>query len=500
MAKKQMTTSKTLQYFACDLAKGLFTGMVANYLVYIMLPKAGNLSMTPLLPESKFLGFLTVLSIITLISKLVDAFSDPIVANLSDKSKNPRGRRIPLMQWSAIPYALCCCAIFFAPFAEKSVGNAVWVGIFMVLYFIFYTIYSIPQRALVPEIIPDEKQRVTAYTISTIFFMGGSGIAYTAEFLVSFIVKSGMAEIWAWRIIFGIFTLIGISLLLLSAFCMKEKDYVNDTKIPNENFFKSFKIVVKNKQFMIATFADLFNYIAMAFFQSTMFIYLSDLLNLQSGQSMFVLIPAIATAMLFFPIIVKVAKTKSKKIPLLVASALFTVLFGVIYFGDIISQTVSPLVAGIGMGLIIAYPFAAINIIPQTIIADIIQEDTLRTGANREGIFSAAKTFLEKVAYAVAWLLVPIILSIGSNDFGAARTLFGIKLTGPIAAFFSLISFVIMLFYDEKNVMKSLRSLRMKQKIENGEIVSPELMLQTSDANNETINLLANVSEEENEF
>ncbi|MEG1645975.1 MAG: MFS transporter, partial [Clostridia bacterium] len=275
IANKQLTKSKLIQFFCSDFARGLFTGMVANYLVYILQTDPTKTGLPVLLPNNKFLGFLTVLSIITLVSKIFDAVSDPLLANLSDKSKNPRGRRIPFMQVSAVPYAICCVMIFFAPFKEQSIGNALWVGVFMVLYFLFYTIYSIPQRALIPEILPDAKQRVGAYSISTVFFMGGSAIAYTAEMLVALIKKSGIASIWAWRIVFVVFGVIGMVLLLVSAFCIKEKEYLKTTKPPQEKFLSSFKKVVKNKQFMIVTFGDLFNYIAMAFFQSTMFYYMT---------------------------------------------------------------------------------------------------------------------------------------------------------------------------------------------------------------------------------
>lgn len=393
MENKSLGGKKLVAFLCSDFAKGLFTGMIANYLIYILQTDPSKSGLPVLLPTDTFLGFITVLSIITLLSKIVDAVTDPLVASWSDRSKNPKGRRMPFMRFAALPYGLSCVLIFFAPFGEKSVGNALWVAFFIIAYFLFYTLYPIPQRALIPEIIPDVKKRVNAYSLSTVFFMSGSAVAYTGEMLASLIAKGGLEVIWAWRIVFAAFGIIDITLLIISAFSIKEKDYLHHTMPPREPFYRSVKLFVKNRDFMLITFADLFNYIAMAFFQSAMFMYLTYLIGLEPGQSMFVLVPAIATAIIFFPIIMKVAK-KYNKTPLLIASAMFTVLSSAIYFGDVLP--LPPLAKGIGMGVLIAYPFAAINILPQAMVSDVIQEDSLRTGVNREGIYSAAKPSLKK--------------------------------------------------------------------------------------------------------
>ena len=82
----------------------------------------------------------------------------------------------------------------------------------------------------------------------------------------------------------------------------------------------------------------------------------------------------------------------------------FTAVFALIYVGDRIAALAAghTLWLGLAMGLVVAFPFAAINILPQSVLSDIIQQDSLEHGVNREGFFSAAKTFLEKIASALA--------------------------------------------------------------------------------------------------
>lgn len=103
------------------------------------------------------------------------------------------------------------------------------------------------------------------------------------------------------------------------------------------------------------------------------------------------------------------------------------------------------------MGIVVAFPFAAINILPQSIISDIIQQDSLQSGINREGIFSATKTFVEKIASALAMVIVSSILAIGAAQ-GESVGLLGVKLTGVFAGGFSLLSLIFFMLYNDKKV------------------------------------------------
>ena len=138
---------------------------------------------------------------------------------------------------------------------------------------------------------------------------------------------------------------------------------------------------------------------------------------------------------------------------LVVASVVFTVVFAFIFFADLIAAMVVgyELVLGLCMGVVVAFPFAAINILPQSCMSDIIQKDSIEHGVNREGLFSATKTFIEKIAYSLAMVVVSSVLAIGALS-GESVGMLGVKLTGVFAGFFSLVSLVFFILYDEKSV------------------------------------------------
>ena len=449
-----------IRYCLSDIAKGLFNGMIGNYLLYFFQPTVKS-GIPSLLPENKLLGFITVMALITGLGKIVDAITDPWVATLTDKCNHKDGRRMPFLKYAAIPYAVSVLMIFMAPFKQGSVLNALWVGFFLIAYYTAYTFFFIPRNALIPEVIPDAKDRVGYYGISTAFFMGSSSFMYAATAFVNIFKNMGVSALWSWRIVFTVFAAIGLVCVLLGATAFKEKDYAVSNVRPQQSMLATAKVIFKNKSFLTFFGGDLFSYISMAFFQTAMLYYITMLLGVKESQSFLVMLSAIGVALCLFPIIVKLSKKYGKKTMLVVASVVFTVVFAFIFFADRISAMVAgyELVLGLCMGVVVSFPFAAINILPQSCMSDIIQKDSIEYGVNREGFFSATKTFIEKIAYSLAMVVVSSVLAIGARE-GESVGMLGVKLTGVFAGIFSLVSLIFFMFYDEKSVTEFIDANR----------------------------------------
>ena len=463
--RKTLSKSQMVRYCLSDIAKGLFNGMIGNYLLYFFQPTVKS-GLPNLLPQNKFLGFITIMALLTGIGKIIDAITDPLVASLSDRCTHKDGRRMPFMKYAAIPYAVSVLMIFMAPFKQGSVANAIWVGFFLIVYYTAYTFFFIPRNALVPEVIPDAKDRVGYYGISTAFFMGSSSFMYAATLFVN-LIKNGfnVSVLAAWRIVFTAFAAIGLVCVMLGATAFKEKDYVDENVKPKQSMIKSAIAIFKNKTFLTFFAGDLFSYISMAFFQTAMLYYITMLLNVPESQSFLVMLSAIGVALCMFPMIVKFSKKYGKKTMLVIASIVFTIVFAFIFFGDKLAALVpgNELYLGLFMGVVVAFPFAAINILPQSVMSDIIQKDSIENGVNREGIFSASKTFIEKVAYSLAMVVVSSVLAIGA-PVGESVGMLGVKLTGIFAGLFSLVSLIFFTFYNEKSVTRFIDEHRKEGK------------------------------------
>ena len=148
-------TSKVIWLFAIgQLGWSILSALVTNWIITFYEPdtemlKAGQ---TLFLPQGRMiLGVFTILGGIYALGRVFDAVTDPWIANLSDRSRNPKGRRLPFMRRAALPLAVVTVLVYCAPVNGQSSVNGVWVLAMMLLFYLFMTLYCTPYNALIAE-------------------------------------------------------------------------------------------------------------------------------------------------------------------------------------------------------------------------------------------------------------------------------------------------------------------------------------------------------------
>lgn len=446
---KQVTSKLIWAYCAPQFAVGLFTAMVNNYLIYFYQPSQSSGIPTLITQGTVFLGILTVIGFVKAIGHVIDAVTDPLVAGLSDKSKNKNGRRVPFMKRYAVPFGLSALLIFCAPQSGPGLINNIWVACFIWAYYIFYTLYMIPHNALLPEMVKDQGKLMNAYTINSMLFVIGSALGYVTPALVNMMKGFGLPAEWAWRATFAVFTVIGIILLLIPAFTIKETEYVNSVR-PTVPLMSSLKHAFQNPHFRWVTIGQLFEGTAMSFFQSCIMYYVTSLMGLPETASVGILAISIVGSLLMYPFINKWAKRKGKRLPIVLGCIVFTIAELVICFCSDLPG--NPMIMACGLAVFVSFPFAVLNILPGSMMADVIQYDTIQTGINQEGVFGAARSFVTKVGTSLAMMIVPSLTVIGAaagDNIGRQ----GLKITALVGAGFCAISIFAFFMYKEKVVL-----------------------------------------------
>ena len=110
--------------------------------------------------DSKLVGLAVTLP------RLLDAFTDPIVGNISDNTRSRWGRRKPYMLVGGLLSALFFMAMWMPPTALSPTGKFWYLLILLSIYFpIAFAMFSIPQAALGYELTtdPDERTRIMSY-------------------------------------------------------------------------------------------------------------------------------------------------------------------------------------------------------------------------------------------------------------------------------------------------------------------------------------------------
>ncbi|MBP5091611.1 MAG: MFS transporter [Bacilli bacterium] len=456
-------SKKQMWIFAIgQLGWSMLSGIITAWLVFFYLPSQETIDsgVKILVPSGLIIGgFLTILGLITALCRLWDAVTDPMVANLSDNCKSKKGRRIPFMKWSAIPFAVITVLVFFAPVSEPNGDfglNIAWVAIFLVLFYTAMTVYCTPYNALISEFGKTQEDRMYISTAISLTFFAGTLLAYT-PFVFGGMLQPSFGYYWAYRICFIVLAVIALVAMLVPCFLLNETDFV-EAKPSGTNAFASLASTFQNKEFRVFTASDIMYWIGLTLFQTGLPFFVTVSMKLDSGLTMVFMGAMTVLSAAFYPFVTKLVKKFGKK-KLVIAGFLGLALAYAV-------TAVSGLVEGAGMifGVIIvliaSFPMALLGIIPQSIVADVAEADSIRTGQKREGMFFAARTFAMKLGQSIAMLAFTSLAILGttqdvtSNDITANKT--GLMIVAIVAVCFCVLGALILAFYSEKKVMKAI--------------------------------------------
>ena len=448
---KQLTNGKIIALCMGDFARGLINGIITTYLLTFFIPTNANTT----LPQF-FLNAALIMAIIRGIGTIVDAITDPWVANLTDNCKHKLGRRIPFMRWSAIPYGIFCLMIFFPPVNGTSMVNAIWVGVLLVLYYLFSTLYNIPFNALQAEIVAEPKRRVFLYTMNSLLYVISNALVFCSSMFKGMLMDAGISEIWALRIPFICCCIGGTIAALIPAFAIREKDYITP-KTYSQPLGEALKAIFSYKNFIIITIGYLVMWVAFTFFNTAQVYYITNLLALPDAWVTIVTVISIGVGVCTYPLVNILARKVGKK-PLLIGACITYVL---LYFGIYNYEFVVSAITGKGFALVIGFciamPIAITNIIPASMFADLAQYDTVKTGKNRAGMFLAARNFANKLCQSIVVIACATLLGKGADGTGAA-TSEGVQATALVACIFVACALCIYFFYNDKDITATIQA------------------------------------------
>lgn len=456
MKQLKHLTHRQMWIFAIgQLGWSLLGGIINAWLVTFYLPtEEGIVKLVP--PGLIVFGVFTVLGIITFGCRIFDAITDPLIASLSDRSTNKNGRRIPFMKKAAIPFAVVTVLVFMAPVNAMSGTNVAWLSVMLVLFYLFMTMYCTPYNALISEFAKNQEERMYISTSISLTYFFGTMLAYT-PFVFAGMLRGAAGYYNSYRICFVVLAIIALVCMLLPTFYLKERDFV-DSKPDKTNTFKSLTSTFRNKGFRIFVGSDIMYWVGLTLFQTGLPFFVKVSMKLDEFYTMVFLGAMTVLSACFYPVVGKLVKKFGKK-KLTICG----------FLGLALAYTVTALIGilplpGIVFGVIIvlvsAFPMALLGIIPQAIVADVAEEESVVTGENRQGMFFAARTFSMKFGQSVAMLaftslaILGVNVDVTSNDITASA--FGLRIVAIVAVVFCVAGALILSLYNEKSVLKHI--------------------------------------------
>ncbi len=433
-----MITRKIKWMYALgQLGWSILSGIIQVWLLWFYNPK-GAANIPEFIPRQPILGIFVVIGLITMLGRFMDAITDPLIANASDKSKNPKGRRIPFMKRAVLPFTILTILVFISPTQSNYLINIIWLTITLLGYYVMYTMYVAPYFALTSELGKTEDERLDLSTMIALTWFLGYIIASGASLIWPIFENIGLSTTLSIQITIIILAIIGLIFMLCPIIAIDEVKYV-EQKPSGINLKEAIKVTLKNKNFMIFEIFFLAYGIAITIFQSGNVYYVTLLLGLK--ESWVTIITALTGVLAFsmYPLVNRFSKRLGKKnlcifaMILLIIAYIYCAFLGLYPFDPRIQAIIFVLLAGVG--------FAIFGILPNAICADIAYHDGMVSGNHRAGMFFSIQTFMNKLGQMLAMLIFTGVLLIGGD-----QSVIGVRLTGIVA---SAIGFVALLLFTK---------------------------------------------------
>ena len=180
-------------------------------------------------------------------------------------------------------------------------------------------------------------------------------------------------------------------------------------------------------------------------FQTGLPFFVTSLLKLPETMTTLYFVGMTALSVLFYLPVNKLTPKFGKKRMLLFAFVMFsTAFFYTGFMGKI--PFLSAAAQGFVLMVFAALPMAIFGILPQAMVADIAESDSVTTSSNREGMFFAARTFAFKLGQSLSMLIFTAVSTIGTG------TGTGYRVAAFGAALFCGIGAVLLVFYNENKI------------------------------------------------
>lgn len=433
MEEKKLAVGVKLGYGVADFGGNLFFTATAFVLMNYLTDTVGLAA--------------ALAGIALMIGRIWDAFYDPIIGFISDRTVSKMGRRRPYMLGGSVPVLIAVILMWTNPalILGAGVSQATLFIYVLVVYIILCTAYStvnIPYSSLSPELTADYNERTSLNGYRFAFAGIGTLLGAAAALPIVAMAPDKNQGFLLMGIIFGSVMLVTA---LITVFTVREP--ANLKPANTLGFVETYKQVFKNKPYLLILSSYIVHILAITVASAIVIYYFKYILG-DEGATTWAMLILIATGMAFIPVSVALSKKVGKKLVYGIGFIVMAIMLMIIFvFGQtqgVAFTLVCMFFAGMGFGFLYAMPYA--------MVADAIEYDYMRTGERREGAFFGIWTWGLKIGQALAIFIMGITLEamgyVPNLVPQSASSQLGITLfLGPVSAGLFLLAAVILYFY-----------------------------------------------------
>ena len=353
------------------------------------------------------------MGLIFAVSRVWDAFSDPLAGYLSDRTRSRWGRRRPWLMAAALPLAVAYVLIWSPPTELGGAALTLWVGAALVLFYTGFTVFEVPHASLGAELTSDYRDRNRIFGVRRLCFGLGGLLAVGGLGLLSTATDAAAARGIALRVALAAAAVTGVGAAFTAARMREKPEHqgrggrrplraaVDILRNPHGRLLL---VVFLAQQLGVASLTIMTPY------WSQYILGRAEAVSLILGVFMLASLAAV-------PLWVRAGRRIEKK-ALLVASMLaIAAAIGALALVGEGQIWLAAALAGLG-----GIGGAGADVVFPSVQADVIDYDEYLTGERKEGVYFAGWAFASKTAGAAAGAIVGLLLSAAGFEPGAEQS------------------------------------------------------------------------------
>lgn len=367
-----------------------------------------------------------------------NAFNNPVMGYLSDRTRTRWGRRIPYILFGTIPYALAFALLFFAPFdgLENPVALLIYFAVGLFIWEGLGTAVSTAYYSLLPEMFRDYHERTDVAV--------RMNVVQTVGLLIGAALPTALAALLGWPLMGVVFAVIAAAAMYAGLPGMFER------KLSSEEAYFSLipalKATLVNRSFVTVVIAQTMRFFATNTLAAGMVFYMKYSLGADPGLTSLILAAAfVAAGLALWPWRQLVANRFEPRTTLILAYLLTGLAALPLAF-------VTTITGAIIAAALVGVALAGLILMGDVIMADVVDEDRVKTGQRRAGMYFGMSGLIITLSSALVAVVFGVLLPSYGYDSSLAvqpatvNTGFRIFMTIP-PLIGSLLAVLALLFY-----------------------------------------------------
>ncbi|MGN0468746.1 MAG: MFS transporter [Acutalibacteraceae bacterium] len=355
---------------------------------------------------------------VSLISVIWDAVTDPIIGHFADK---PGADKRKFMLRAAFPVGITFVAAFL-PLGERSDAfKFIFYTAMTMLFWLAYTVYTIPYYAVVAEITEDYDERTSIRATSSMcnnvcIFIGNA----VPSVLPALFVGMGLTLAGGWITTAAILSVFAVAFGVAASLCLRGVE-LKTKRAESENqkaSFKEYFEILKLKPFRSFVIFVFFFLMASSMLQTNFAYLVQGRLGMSSDDMVIVIVVLVVTMAIMTPIVAKVSeKTDRRTASLIFISITFVslIVMKIVGINGVVTLIAEVVCCGIGL--------ACFWTVFYSMAYDIVEVDEFINSKRREGMITAFPQFFQKFGSAIGmWIAGQVLDFAGYNGAAEVQT------------------------------------------------------------------------------